>query len=158
MKKFKNQTKKKKKDKKKENDKPEETNTKVNYEIKKNKLDTCNISEDEILKLKDEIKIIVNETNKDNSLDLENFSNEEEELKENIKSDFMDKSNYFSTKDNYSEKGNLIINTYSNDIKGSLNNQNNPFIKAQKYLQLTQELKLNNIKIEKDEIKISENK
>ena len=70
----------------------------------------------------------------------------------------MDKSNYFAKKDNYSEKGNLIPNNNSNDTKEKLNNPNNPFIEAQKNLELIKELKLNNIKKEKEEIKISENK
>ena len=93
---------------------------------------------------------MLKEINKDISYDSENMSNEEDESKENMKSDFMDESNYFAKKDNYSEKGNLILNNNSNDTKGKLNNLNNPFIKAQKNLELTEDLKQNNIKKEKE--------
>ena len=101
---------------------------------------------------------MLKEINKDISYDSENMPNEEEESKENMKSDFMDESNYFAEKDNYSKKGNFILNNNSNDTKGKLNNPNNSFIKTQKNLELTEDLKLNNIKKEKEEIKISENK
>ena len=151
-------TKKKKKEKKKESSSNEETKNKVKYEINEDYLYSSSFSEYEFESLKDEIKIMLKEINKDISYDSENMSNEEDESKENMKSDFMDESNYFAKKDNYSEKGNLILNNNSNDTKGKLNSLNNPFIKAQKNLELTEELKHNNIKKEKDEIKISENK
>ena len=130
----------------------------MKYEINEDILDSSSFSEYEFESLKDEIKIMLKEINKDISYDSENISNEEDESKKNIKSDFMDESNYLTKKDNYSEKGNLILNNNSNDTKGKLNNLNNPFIKAQKNLELTEDLKQNNIKKEKEEIKISENK
>ena len=130
----------------------------MKYEINEDILDSSSFSEYEFESLKDEIKIMLKEINKDISYDSENMSNEEDESKENMKSDFMDESNYFAKKDNYSEKGNLILNNNSNDTKGKLNNLNNPFIKAQKNLELTEDLKQNNIKKEKQEIKNSENK
>ena len=83
---------------------------------------------------------MLKEINNDISYNSENIS-KEEESKENINSDFMDESNYFAKKDNYSEKGNLISNNNSNNTKGNLNNPNNPFIEAQKNLELTQKVK-----------------
>ena len=92
----------------------------MKYEINEDILDSSSFSEYEFESLKDEIKIMLKEINKDISYDSENMSNKEYESKENMKSDFMDESNYLAKKDNYSEKGNLILNNNLNHNKENL--------------------------------------
>ena len=65
----------------------------MKYEINEDILDSSSFSEYEFESLKDEIKIMLKEINKDISYDSENMSNDEDESKENMKSDFMDESN-----------------------------------------------------------------
>ena len=142
MKKYFKKTKKKKEiSKKKSNTKSNDTTT-ISYEIMDDKKENINdfsqeeytILENELVNIKKDLNegLCVNEVeeNEKVELNIDNTNNKEEENIEEIKEDFLDESDYFSSKDNYSENGKIIYNNNLNNVKVNLNNSSNPFIKA----------------------------
>ena len=142
MKKYFKKTKKKKEiSKKKSNTKSNDTTT-ISYEIMDDKKENINdfsqeeytILENELVNIKKDLNegLCVNEVEENETVELniDNTNNKEEENIEEIKEDFLDESDYFSSKDNYSENGKIIYNNNLNNVKVNLNNSSNPFIKA----------------------------
>ena len=77
--------------------------------------------EDELLEL--QIKYINQEISETPYIDIEEEIENEEETIDDINKVFLDQTDYFASKDNYSEKGKLIKNNLDNNTKGSLNTE-----------------------------------